>query len=168
VPEFLAAVVLSEVLAGGEASRLYQRLVKEDRLAADVGAAVGSFGDPYEMRDPTILQILAWHPGSTADQLLTVIDEELDRLDSTLTAAEVERVVTGMVSGHLRHLDNVLQRAMEVGMLEQQRGRGELVNELPGLLGEITPAGVVAVSDRWIRGTGRAVLEVIPGAEAAA
>ena len=167
VPEFLAAVVLSEVLAGGEASRLYQRLVKEDRLAADVGAAVGSFGDPYEMRDPTILQILAWHPGATADQLLTVIDEEVDRLASTLTAAEVERVVTGMVSGHLRHLDNVLQRAMEIGMLEQQRGRGELVNELPGLLGEVSPGGVVAVSDRWVRGTGRAVLEVIPGGEAA-
>jgi hypothetical protein len=72
-----------------------------------------------------------------------------------------------MVSGHLRHLDNVLQRAMEIGMLEQQRGRGELVNELPGLLGEVSPGGVVAVSDRWVRGTGRAVLEVIPGGEAA-
>jgi hypothetical protein len=56
---------------------------------------------------------------------------------------------------------------MEIGMLEQQRGRGELVNELPGLLGEIAPAEVVKVSDRWVRGTGRAVLEVIPGGEAA-
>jgi predicted Zn-dependent peptidase len=161
--EYLAAVVLSEVLAGGEASRLYQRLVKEDRLAADVGAAVGSFGDPYEMRDPTSLQVLMWHPGSTADEVLAAIDEEVDRLVNDLDAAEVERVVTGMVSGHLRHLDNVLQRAMEIGMLEQQRGRAELVNELPALLGEVTARTVADAADRWVRKTGRAVLEVVPG-----
>jgi len=165
-PEFLAAVVLSEVLAGGEASRLYQRLVKEDRVAADVGAAIGAFGDPYEMRDPTSLQFLMWHPGSTADEVLAVIDEEVDRLVTDLGDGEIDRVVTGMVSGHLRHLDNVLQRAMEIGMLEQQRGRAELVNELPGLLGEISADAVVGVADRWIRGTGRAVLEVVPGGAA--
>jgi predicted Zn-dependent peptidase len=161
--DYLATVVLAEVLAGGEASRLYQRLVKEDRLAADVGAAVGSFGDPYEMRDPTSLQILVWHPGVTADEVLAVIDEEIDRLVEDLDATEVDRVVTGMVSGHLRHLDNVLQRAMEIGMVEQQRGRAELVNELPVLLGDVTAGDVSAVADRWLRKTGRAVLEVVPG-----
>jgi zinc protease len=166
MPDFLAAVVLSEVLAGGEASRLYQRLVKQDRMAADLGAAVGAFGDPYEMRDPTTLQILAWHPGFTADDLLVVIDEEIDQLASTLAQAEIDRVVTSMVSGHLRHLDNVLERAMEIGMLEQQRGRGELVNELPGLLGEISAESVVDVVGRWVRGTGRAVLEVVPAGPA--
>ncbi len=161
--EFLATVVLSEVLAGGEASRLYQRLVKEDRLAADVGAAVGAFGDPYEMRDPTSLQILMWHPGSTADEVLDVIDEEVDRLIEDLGGDEIDRVVTSMVSGHLRHLDNVLQRAMEIGMLEQQRGRAELVNELPTLLSDVTSSAVAGAAKRWIRGTGRAVLEVLPG-----
>ncbi len=159
-------MVLSEVLAGGEASRLYQRLVKEERLAADVGAAVGSFGDPYEMRDPTSLQVLMWHPGATADEILAVIDEEVERLVEDLEGGEVERVVTGMVSGHLRHLDNVLQRAMEIGMVEQQRGRAELVNELPGLLAEVTPGAVADAADRWLRKTGRAVLEVLPGSAA--
>jgi len=164
--EFLAVVVLSEVLAGGEASRLYQRLVKEERLAADVGAAVGSFGDPYEMRDPTSLQVLMWNPGATADEILAVIDEEVERLVEDLEGVEVDRVVTGMVSGHLRHLDNVLQRAMEIGMVEQQRGRAELVNELPGLLAEVTPGAVADAADRWLRKTGRAVLEVLPGSAA--
>jgi len=164
--EFLAAVVLSEVLGGGEASRLYQRLVKEDRLAADVGAGIGAFGDPFEMRDPTTLQLLMWHPGAAVDDVLAAIDDELDRLPDTLKAGEVARVVTGMVSSHLHQLDNVLQRAMEMGMHEQQRGRAEIVNELPGLLGEVEPSAVVAVAERWLQGTGRAVLEVVPGAAA--
>ena len=33
--------MLADVLGGGEASRLYQRLVKTERLAADVGASDG-------------------------------------------------------------------------------------------------------------------------------
>jgi zinc protease len=162
--EFITTVVLAEVLAGGEASRLYQRLVKQDRLAADVGGSMGAFGEPFEMRDPTVLQVLAWHPGASADDLLAAVDKEIDRLAEGVSQPEVDRVVTGMVSGHLRQLDNVLQRAMTIGMLEQQRGRGELANEIPGLFAEVEAASVSAAAERWLRGPGRAVLEVVPGA----
>ena len=44
---------LTDVLAEGTASRLYQRLVKRDQLATHVGALLGTFGDPFDMRDPT-------------------------------------------------------------------------------------------------------------------
>jgi zinc protease len=161
--EFLTTTVLGDVLAGGEASRLFQRLVKTDRLAADVAGTMGAFGDPFEMRDPTVLQILAWHPGVSADALLTAIDEEIAKVVDGVGSEEVDRVVAGMASGHLRQLDNVLQRAMLVGVLEQQRRRGELVNELPALLSEVTAAGVSAAAERWLGGPGRAVLEVVPG-----
>ena len=67
------------------------------------------------------------------------------------------------MSDHLRQLDNVLQRGMEIGMLEQQRGRPELVNDLPVLLGAVTAESVADVAERWLVSTGRAVLEVVPG-----
>ena len=164
VEEFLAAVVLAEVLAGGEASRLYQRLVKTDRVAADLGGTIGAFGDPFEMRHPTTLEILVWHPGGSAQTVLDAIDEEISGVIDSVAEDEVERVVTSLVSGHLRQLDNVLQRAMAVGLLEQQRNLAELANDLPGLLGGVTAAAVASAADRWLRGTGRAVLEVVPGA----
>jgi len=160
---FLSAVVLADVLGGGEASRLYQRLVKTERLAADVGGAMGAFGDPFEMRDPTSLQVLVWHPGVAADDVLNAIEAEVRAVADGVTAEEVDRVVASIVSDHLRQLDNVLQRAMEIGMLEQQRGHAELVNELPILLGAVTAESVAEAAERWLVGTGRAVLEVVPG-----
>ena len=164
--EFLHAVVLADVLAGGEASRLYQRLVKAERLAADLGGSMGAFGDPFEMRDPTMLQVLVWHPGAPVDEVLGAIDTEIAEVASAVTDDEVDRVVTSMVSGHLHELDDVLNRATVMGLLEQQRQCAELVNDLPTLLGTVTAEGVSAAAERWLRGRGRAILEVVPGGAA--
>jgi len=162
---FLPAVVLNEVLAGGDASRLYQRLVKKDRLAADLGGVIGAFGDPFEMRDPTMLQLLVWHPGAPVEAVLAAIDDEIATVAAGLGPEEVDRVVTSLVSNHLRQLDNVLQRAMAVGLFEQQRGHAELVNELPARLGAVTPDAVAEAATRWLVRPGRAVLEVVPGGD---
>jgi len=161
---YLAAVVLVEVLTDGEASRLHQRLVKNDRVASHVGGMIGTFGDPFDVRDPTMLQLLAYHPGATADQVLAAIDEEVERIvDDGVADDELHRVQTSLVSGHLRRLDPLLQRSMLLATLEQQRGHGELVNEIPGLLGAVDAASVVKAAESWLRATGRAVLEVQPG-----
>jgi hypothetical protein len=49
-----------------------------------------------------------------------------------------------------------------MAVLEQQRGRAELVNELPALLAAVTPEQVVAAAAA-LRPQRRAVLEVVPG-----
>jgi len=165
--EFLASVVLVELLTDGDASRLHQRIVKTDRLATHVGGMVGTFGDPFDVRDPTMLQILAYHPGATADQVLAAVDEEIDKVASgSFETDELQRVIVSIVSSHLRRLDHLLQRAMTVCTLEQQRSRAELVNELPALLASVTPGAVGDVASTWLRPASRAVLEVVPGAAA--
>jgi predicted Zn-dependent peptidase len=161
---YLAAVVLTEVLTDGEGSRLHQRLVKRDRVASHIAGMVGTFGDPFDVRDPTMLQLLAYHPGATAPQVLAAIDEEVERLaEDGIEQEEVDRVVTSLVSGHLRRLDNLLQRSMFMATLEQQRHRAELVNDLPELLASVTTAAVVDAAGRWLQPMTRAVLEVRPG-----
>ena len=164
VDDFLAAIILGDLLGGGEAGRLYQRMAKTDRLVTDVSAQVGAFGDPFEMRDPTTLQLLMWHPDTPVDKLLSVIDEEIASVVDGVGGDEVRRVVTSIVSGHLRQLDNVLQRAEVIGLLEQQRSRPELVNELPARLEAVTPAAISEVARRWLRPDSRAILELVAGA----
>lgn len=162
--EFLAAVVLVEVLSDGDASRLHQRIVKRDRLASHLAGMVGTFGDPFDVRDPTMLQVLAYHPGATADQVLAAIDEEVEKVaGGSIGIDELQRVVVSITSGHLRRLDQLLQRAMTMCTLEQQRGRAELCNEIPDLLASVTPEAVSTVAARWMRPDARAVLEVVPG-----
>ena len=164
--DYLAAVVLTEVLTDGEASRLHQRLVKKERVATHVGGMVGPFGDPFDVRDPTMLQILAYHPGATADEVLRALDEEVARVADGVTAGELDRVVTSIVSSLLRRLDNLLQRAEVIAALEQQRSAAELVNELGDHVAAVTPGAVVEAAGRWMGTSGRAVLEVRPGAAA--
>ena len=162
--EYWATVVLGEVLAGGEASRLFQRMVKEDRVAVDIAGSVGAFGDPFEMRDPTSLQFLVFHPGVPLDTVLESLDAEIASTASGVSEGEVESVVTSMVSDWLRQLDHVLERAMMLGQIEQQRHQAELVNELPAVLGAITAGDVTAAAERWLAIPGRAILEVVAGA----
>ena len=69
-------------------------------------------------------------------------------------------MLTGVISGHLRRLDHLLQRATFMCTLEQQRGHAELVNELPGLLGQVEPSAVSSAAAAWMRPNRRAVLEV--------
>jgi predicted Zn-dependent peptidase len=162
--EFLAAVVLVEVLTDGEGSRLHQRLVKEDRVASHIGGMIGTFGDPFDVRDPTMLQLLAYHPGGTSDQVLAAVDDEVERLVADgIADEELHRVQTSLISAHLRRLDNLLQRSMFMATLEQQRKQAELVNELPELLAAVEAEAVVDAAADWLASGGRAVLEVRPG-----
>jgi zinc protease len=165
VDAYAAAIVAAEVLAGGEPSRLYQRLVKRDRTATYVFGMVGTFGDPLEMRDPTMLQLVAYLPPDTpSDDVLRSMSEEIARAADKVEAGEVDRVVTGLVSDYFRQLDNPLERAITLSILEQQRDQPEWVNDYPAVLGAVTPRRVAETIATWLAGSGSAVLEIIPGA----
>ena len=163
IDEYLAAVVLIEVLTDGDASRLHQRLVKQDRLVSHLGGLIGTFGDPLTVRDPTMMQVLAYHPGGTAGQVLAALDEEIEKVATHVEPDEVQRVVTSVTSAHLRRLDHLLERAMLLCTLEQQRGRAEVANELPAMLASVDAEAVARVASEWARADRRAVLEVQPG-----
>ena len=161
--EYAATAVLCEVLTGGDASRLYQRLVKRDRLVSHVMGMMGTFGDPFDVRDPTMLQVIAYHPDAEADQVLEALDAEVAALAAGVAADELERVVTGYVSDDLRHLDNLLNRATTLAVFEQQRDEPRLVNELPAVLAAVDAEAVVKAAAQWLQPDQRAVLEVRPG-----
>jgi len=161
--QYLACVVLADVLAGGEASRLYRRLVRDERIAVQVAAFLGEFGDPLDVRHPTMLQVLAWHPGADTKTVLAALDEEMAKVAARIVPEELERVRTAWVSSHLRRLDPVLGRSLALGVLEQQRGTAELANELPARVMALGVEDVSAAAARWAEPGRRAVLEVIPG-----
>jgi predicted Zn-dependent peptidase len=64
-----------------------------------------------------------------------------------------------MTARYLRDIDPVLGRATHAAIFEQQRGRPELLNELPALLAQVTPDEVVAAA-ATLRRDNRAVLEL--------
>jgi predicted Zn-dependent peptidase len=65
---------------------------------------------------------------------------------------------------HLLHdADAVLDRALRMAVLEQQRGTPEVFNELPTLIGQVT-AEQIAAAAATLRPERRATVEVVPGA----
>jgi hypothetical protein len=67
-----------------------------------------------------------------------------------------------MTARYLREVDPVLGRATTMSVFEQQRGRAELVNELPGLLRRVTPRRSRQAGSHLTPDT-RALLELRPG-----
>jgi predicted Zn-dependent peptidase len=164
LPTYLPYVVLAEVLTDGDAARLQDRLLLKDRTATSVGGYLGVMGDPLDARDPTPLMLEVHHAPEVAVQtVVDSVDEELDRLATDgLGADEVARTVARMTARYLRDIDPVLGRATHAAVFEQQRGRAELLEELPGLLAQVTADEVTAAAATLGRDN-RAVLELRPG-----
>jgi zinc protease len=162
---YLPYVVLAEVLTDGDASRLVERLVQRDRIVTNVGGYIGFMGDEFQVRNPTALLLQAhMPPGGDTDKVLRVVDEELDRLAAGgLAPGELARTQARMATHLLRDTDEVLGRALPMAVLELQRGRPELLNELPRLVGDVTEEQIVAAAAA-LRPESRATVEVVPGA----
>jgi zinc protease len=165
--DYLPFLVLAEVLTDGDASRLVERLVQRDRTATSVGGYIGFMGDEFQVRNPTAMLLQAHlPPGGDAEKVLRTVDDELDRLASEgLRPGELARTQARMATHHLRDTDAVLGRALPMAVLEMQRGRPELLNEVPKLVGEVTEAQIVAAAAS-LRPQRRASIEVVPGAAA--
>ncbi|SDT76807.1 M16 family metallopeptidase [Actinoplanes derwentensis] len=164
---YLPFAVLAEVLTDGDASRLVERLVQRDRSATNLGGYLGFMGDEYQVRNPTALLLQAHlPPGGDVDKVLRTVDEELDRLATGgLKPGELDRTQARMATNLLHETDGVLGRAQPMAVLELQRGRPGLLNDLPRLISEVT-AEQVATAAASLRPENRASVEVIPGASA--
>jgi zinc protease len=162
--DYLPYVVLAEVLTDGDASRLVHRLVQTDRSATSVGGYIGFMGEPFEVRDPTALLLQAHlPPGGDVDKVLRTIDEECERIATGgLDDGELARTQARMAAHLLRENDAVLNRALRMAVLEQQRDDATVMNDLPKLLGEVTAAQVVAAA-ATLRPERRASIEVQVG-----
>ena len=161
---YLPYVVLAEVLTDGDASRLQERMLLSDRSATSISGYLGLLGDPLDARDPTPFLLEVHHPQETpVDTVLATVEQELSRLAADgLTAGELERTVARMTARYLRDVDSVLGRATTMAVFEQQRGRAELVNELPDLMRKVTPEQVQAAAATLTPQT-CTVLELRPG-----
>jgi zinc protease len=162
---YLPYLVLAEVLTDGDAARLNQRMLLEDRTVTSVGGYLGLLGDPLDARDPTPLLVEVHHPSETpVDVVLDTITDELEKLvRDGLRPGELQRTVARLTARYLREVDAVLGRALHLAVFEQQRDRAELVNELPGLLAAVTDEQVRAAAATLTPET-RTVLELRPEA----
>ncbi len=163
--EYNLLSIVDRVLTEGKTSRLYKRLVYEDRIATDVNFLL----DGREIGSQVVIYATA-QPGQTLPAVEQALDEELERfLVDGPTPEEISRAQTSSTSDFVRGLqriggfggksDVLAQSEVYLGSPDGYKSHYEDVLAA-------TPSDVRDVASRWL-GDGVYVLEVNPYPELA-
>jgi zinc protease len=141
-----ALSLLSEVLLGGRASRIHDKLVRELEIASEVRVFVSPF------RDPGLFEIFASaRAGHTAEELLDAIDAEVARVrEQPVSLAEIERARARSELGLLAGLDSVDGKASTIGFYETVLGRPNAAFERLEAFARISASDLLRVARRYL------------------
>ncbi|RBY89763.1 pitrilysin family protein [Blastococcus sp. TF02A-26] len=158
---YLGTVLLAELLSEGDASRLERRLVHDESLAVAQSSYVGLFGDPFDVRDATLLTTQVHHPAAVpVDAVVGAVHEEIATVARQgVEVEELARVQARAEAQLLRQADSVLGRTLEFAASELIHGRAELAGEFAARLAAVTPDQVQTAARGLDPGT-VAVLEL--------
>ncbi len=162
-PADAAASALAAVLAGGKNSRLYTRLVYELQIAQDVDA----FQDGESLSGAFYIQATA-RPGHSLDELRTVIDEEIARLQAAPpTERELQRVVNGVESAFLDGLESAGDRADALNGYLTFTGTPDFFEEDLARFRALSPRDVSDAALSFLPLGRRVALSIVPQGETA-
>ncbi|XDD47738.1 M16 family metallopeptidase [Leptospira sp. WS39.C2] len=95
--------VLSNILTSGTGSRLYKRLVLEEKLVLNIGSVNGYPGERYKNY---FVFFISPNEGASVDKIESIIWEEINRIkENGIPNEELEKVKNQMVSDFMKTLD---------------------------------------------------------------
>jgi len=154
-PDWFPADILADVIGSGRTSRLYKRLVKQDKIAAQIGASAGFIGDKY----PTLLFVQAVvTKDATPDAVESAIYEELNRVTKDgPTAEELKKLKTRAQASFIREMRSNSGLAEELATYEEKWGDWHKLFRYLKSLDKVTPADVQRMSQETFRPGNRVV-----------
>ncbi len=156
-----AISLAGHILGNGKSSRLYKRLVYDEKIAQATEAGF------YGQMIGGVFQIeITAKPGVDPQKLLKAANEEVAKLSTKPpTAAELERAQASYESGFLHGLESTLQRAIQLAQYDvQAKDPAYLAKDLARYRA-VTPAQVKAAAATYLKPTARVVLTIKPGAK---
>lgn len=149
--DFAAMELLMDILGNGRTSRLYERLVKKEQIATQVGAGVGLPGSKYPNLAGAFIYVTADKDPLLAEQMAY---EEIKRLsDQGPTAEELAKVKTRYRANHIRALRRPDNLALELAAADQIAGHWSWLFEQIDRIDAVTVADVQRVAaERLIPG----------------
>lgn len=170
-PDAITGAVVGEILHNGQASRLYQALVKDKKVALEVyGGANWPLGSPYAYDGPSLMtSFILYPPNTTEQEVLSAYDAVIHSLATQgCTSAELNRVVTKMRSDWYSQLEMPMTRASMIGQITLFSGSPQRVNEIPEEISQVTPERVRSFAGKYLVRTNRTIIDRVPGSSAPA
>lgn len=160
-PDTYALVVMAELLAKGESSRLYKRLVDREAIAQSIDASAN------EQRDPGLFTVSAVPtPGHTTAQLEAALYAELDRLKTEpVNDTELTKARHLIEADYLLGLQHASGLASELGTYAVLKDYRVFTSYLDRIRA-VTAADVQRVARQTFRKENRSVVTLVPRKEA--
>jgi predicted Zn-dependent peptidase len=154
-----AVDVASQILAGGKGSRLYRRLVRDERLAQEVTLfSLGLIGGAS--------LVAGWataRPGVDIEAVEAAFHEELDRIArEPVTEDELSRAKALVETEELGALQRVEERADRLSMFATLFDDPDLINRMLGRYLAVTADGIQDAAAGVFRADNRVVVTYLP------
>jgi predicted Zn-dependent peptidase len=166
--DYVALVVLGDVLLNGEASRLYQALVKGKELMLQVQGGVNfPFESPWRTSGPTLLGLFGlYKPTTEARVVVAAIQDEIDKVARIgVSPAELTRVKTKMRSDLYSSLELPINRADALALAQLLLGSAGALNDIPGQIDAVTSADLQRVATTYLTVKNRTLVDRQAAAE---
>jgi len=156
------AAVLAELLAGGDASRVYLGLVKGKELLLNASGGLNfPLGGPWDFDGQALFSLFSlYKPNADADKILAALDEIIASVATQgVTAAELERTKTKMLSDFYSELEIPLNRANALAKSHALWGSAAQINEIPKLIEGVTSEDLKRVATTYLTKPNRTVID---------
>ncbi len=155
-----ALYVADAILSAGESSRLYNSLVYNQQLAAEVNSSL-------EAREDVSLFVLTavLSEGKKPEDAEKSLLAEIKKLqDAPVPAAELEKAKNQLITNHLRQRETSNGKALSLGEAAVLLGDPARVNTDLGRLQAVTAADLQRVMKKYFADNNRMVLYYLPEA----
>jgi len=157
--------VLAQVLAGSDASRMYQGLVKGKEMALNMDFLFGLTG-PFEYDGPTLMTLFAlYKPNISSDDLISEMDQLIaEVVKSGVSDEELARVKTSMLSDWNNGMESFLSRADDLAKFQALWGDAHVANQVPGWIEAVSSDDLKRVAAKYLTAANRTVIDRKPAA----
>jgi predicted Zn-dependent peptidase len=162
-PRLDALEVAAQILAGGKGSRLYRRLIRDEKIAQDVSFFVlGLIGGASIAAGQATVR-----PGVDPAVVERAFEEELERIGrEPVTADELARARALIETFELEAMQRVDERADRLAMYATLLDDPDMINRQMGRYLGVTAADIQAAAAEVLRPENRVVLTYIPAGDA--
>ena len=161
----LAGAVAGELLHNGQASRLFQSLVKDKQVALSVDGGVNwPLGTPFEFNGPTLMtSFIVYPPKVTQDKVIAAYDAAVkDLADKGPSQEDIDRIVAKMRSDLYGNLEIPIERASALSHAVLFDGSFDSVYQVPEDLAKVTPSQVRAFAAKYLVSSNRTIIDRTP------
>ncbi len=167
----VVGAVVGELLHNGQASRLYQTLVKEKKVAIEAeGGFNWPLGNPFEYDGPTLMtSLIVYPPNLKESDVIPAYDAVIEDLATRgATASELDRIRAKMRSDWYAQLEIPIQRASVLAHAALFDGDPSRVDQITGELARVTSEEIRAFARNYLVKTNRTIINRVPAQAQAA